>query len=44
MYQDLSMSNDWPVKKAIVDLLIEMKRNSKCTSINLLSPGRICLF
>ena len=28
MYQDLSMCHDWPVKKAIVDLLISMKRPS----------------
>ena len=28
----------WPVKKAIVKLPIRLKRNSKGTSINLLSP------
>ena len=44
MYQDLRTSNGWPVKKAIVDLPIKMKRNSKCTSGNSSSPGRICSF
>ena len=40
-YQDLSMCHDWPVKKAIVDLPIRrMKRNSKHTSSNSLSPLR----
>ena len=29
MYQDLSMHHDWPVRKAIVDLLISMKRPLK---------------
>ena len=32
------MCNDWPVKKAIVDLPIRLKGNSKCTFDNLLSP------
>ena len=38
MYQDLSTRHDWPVKKAIVDLPIKMKGNSKRTSGNSLSP------
>ena len=39
MYQDLSTRNYWPgKKKAIVDLLIKMKENSKRTSGNSLSP------
>ena len=38
MYQDLSTPHDWPVKNAIVDLPIKMKRNWKRTSGNLLSP------
>ena len=29
VYQDLSTRHDWPVKKAIVDLPIRMKGNSK---------------
>ena len=37
VYQDLSMRHDWPVQKTIVDLLIKMKGNSKCTSSNLFS-------
>ena len=37
VYQDLSMCHDWPVKKAIVDLPIRMKRNSKHSSGSLLS-------
>ena len=32
---------DWPVKKAIVDLPIRMKGNSKCTSSNSLSPAGV---
>ena len=39
MYQDLSTRHDWPVKKAIVDLPIRLKGNSKHTSGNLLSPS-----
>ena len=38
MYQDLSAYHDWPVKKAIVDLLMRLKGNSKCISGNSLSP------
>ena len=38
MYQDLSTRNDWPVKKAVVDLPIRMKGNSKRTSGNSLNP------
>ena len=38
MYQYLSTRLDWPVKKAIVDLLIRLKGISKCTSSNSLSP------
>ena len=38
MYQDLSTRRDWPVKKAIVDLPIRMKGNSKLISGNSLSP------
>ena len=38
MHQNLSTRHDWPVKKAIVDLPIRMKRNSKRTSGNSLSP------
>ena len=32
------MRHDWPVEKAIVDLPIRMKGNSKRISGNLLSP------
>ena len=32
MYQDLSMHYDWPVKKAIVNLPVKMKGNSRHTS------------
>ena len=32
------MRHDWPVKKAIVDLIISMKVNPKCLSGNSLSP------
>ena len=38
MYQDLCSRHDWPVKKAIVDLTISMKVNSKRLSGNSLSP------
>ena len=37
-YQDLSNRNDWPVKNAIADLPIRMKRNSKHTSCSSLNP------
>ena len=40
MYQDLSTHHDWPVKKAIVNLLIRLKGNLKCISGKLLSPLR----
>ena len=39
VYQDLSMRYDWPVKKAIVDFLIRLKRNSKHILSNSLTPG-----
>ena len=41
MYQDLSMRHDWPIRKAIVDLLISMNRPSEMghTKIGLLSQG-----
>ena len=39
MYQDLSTCHDWAVlTKAIVDLPIKLKGNSKCTSVDLLKP------
>ena len=38
VYQDLSTRHDWPVKKAIVNLPIRMKGNSKRTSGNSLNP------
>ena len=38
VYQDLSTHHDWPVKRAIVDLPIRMKRNSKHVSAKLLHP------
>ena len=38
MYQDLSTRHDWSVKKAIVDLPIRLKGNSKRISGNSLSP------
>ena len=38
MYQDLSTRHDRPVKEAIVDLPVRMKRNSERISGNLLSP------
>ena len=37
-YKDLRACHDWPVKKAIVDLPIRLKGNSKHTSGNSLSP------
>ena len=40
VYQDLSTRHDWPVKKAIVNLPIRMKGNSKRTSGNSLNPLR----
>ena len=36
VYQDLSTCRDWPVKKAIVDLPIRLKGNSK------IAPSVIC--
>ena len=39
VYQDLRIHRDWPVKKAIVDLPIRMKGNSKRTSGNSLSSS-----
>ena len=38
MYQDLITRHDWPVKKAIVDLQIKTKGNSRRDSGNWLSP------
>ena len=38
VYQDLSTRLDWPDIKAIVDLAMRLKRNSKRTSGNSLSP------
>ena len=38
VYQELSMYHDWPVNKAIVNLPIRLRGNSKHTSGNLLSP------
>ena len=38
VYQDLSTCHDWPVEKAFVSFSISMKRNSKRTSSNSLSP------
>ena len=38
VYQDLSTYHDWLVKKAIFNLPISIKGNSKRTAINLLSP------
>ena len=32
VYQDLSTCHDWPVNKAIVNLPIRLKGNSKCIS------------
>ena len=34
MYQDLSTSHDWPVKKGTVEMPISLKGNSKRTSGN----------
>ena len=38
VYQDLSACRDWPVKKAIVNLPIRLKGNSKLISGSSLSP------
>ena len=38
MYLDVSTCHDWPVKKAIVDLLMRLKGNSEFISGNSLSP------
>lgn len=38
--EDLSMSHDWRVEKAMVDLPVELKKNLKRTSGNLLSLFR----
>jgi len=38
VYQDLSTRHDWPVKKAIVNLPIRLKGNSKRISGNSLIP------
>ena len=38
VYQDLSMRHDWPVQKAIVDLPVRLKGNSKLPSGNSLTP------
>ena len=38
--EDLSMSHDWPVEKAMVDSPVELKKNLKRTSGNLLSLFR----
>ena len=38
VYWDLSACHDWSVTKALVDLPIRLKGNSKCISGNLLSP------
>jgi len=38
VYQNLSTHHDWPVKKAIVNLPIRLKGNSRRTSGNCLSP------
>lgn len=38
--EDLSMSHDGPVEKAMVDLPVELKKNLKRTSGNLLSLFR----
>ena len=40
VYQDLSTRHDWPDIKAIVDLPMRLKRNSKRTSGNSLNPLR----
>lgn len=33
VYQDLNMCHDWPVENAMVNLPIEMTRNSKLTLV-----------
>ena len=38
--EDLSMSHDWPVEKAMADLPVKLKKNLKRTSGNLLSLFR----
>ena len=38
VYQDLSTRHDWPVKKAVVELPIRLKGNSKRSSHDWLSP------
>lgn len=38
--KDLSMSHDWSVEKAMVDLPVELKKNLKRASGNLLSLFR----
>ena len=38
VYQDLGLHHEWPVGKAIVDLLTGLKGNSKSTTGNLFSP------
>ena len=38
VYQDLSTRHDWTVKKAIVNLPLSLKGNSKLLSGNSLSP------
>ena len=38
MDQDLNTRHDWPVKKAIIDLPIKVKGNSKHTSIDSSGP------
>ena len=40
MYQDLSTRHYKPVKKAMVNLLIRLKGNSKCISSNLLQCAK----
>ena len=43
-YQDLSAGHDWPVKKAIVNLPVRLKGNSKRTSGSSLSPlAALCM-
>ena len=34
VHQNLSTCHDWHVKRAVVDLPISLKGNSKCTSDN----------
>ena len=38
VYQDLGLHHEWPVGKAIVDLLTGLKGNSKSTTGNFFSP------